>query len=49
MRFVLVLPQALMYYKYNSDITKMLDKMDIYILPVLNPDGYKYTWTTVRQ
>ncbi|KAM9454994.1 carboxypeptidase B2 [Clarias gariepinus] len=39
---------ALMYYKHNSDITKMLDKMDIYILPVLNPDGYKYTWTTNR-
>lgn len=22
--------------------------MDVYILPVMNPDGYHYTWTTVR-
>ncbi len=21
--------------------------MDVYILTVMNPDGYKYTWTTV--
>ncbi|XP_066517127.1 carboxypeptidase B2 [Hoplias malabaricus] len=39
---------ALEYYNQYSDITTMLNKMDIYILPVLNPDGYKYTWTTNR-
>ncbi|KAK3530252.1 hypothetical protein QTP86_020120, partial [Hemibagrus guttatus] len=39
---------ALTFYKENPDITTMLDKMDIYILPVMNPDGYKYTWTTNR-
>ncbi|KAG9262550.1 carboxypeptidase B2 [Astyanax mexicanus] len=39
---------ALTYYNQYSDITKMLNKMDIYVLPVLNPDGYKYTWTTNR-
>ncbi|VDM44471.1 unnamed protein product [Toxocara canis] len=26
----------------------ILDKMDIYVMPVLNPDGYSYTWTTNR-
>ncbi len=29
------------YYK-NRDITRWLDAMEIWIVPVLNPDGYKY-------
>ena len=28
--------------------TELLDKLDWYILPVLNPDGYEYSRTTVR-
>ncbi|XP_062302822.1 carboxypeptidase B2-like [Osmerus eperlanus] len=36
------------HYKQNQDITQMLNTLDIYILPVMNPDGYKYTWTTNR-
>ncbi|MCI4393791.1 hypothetical protein PGIGA_G00161710 [Pangasianodon gigas] len=39
---------ALTFYNQNPDITTMLDEMDIYILPIMNPDGYKYTWTTNR-
>uniref|UniRef100_A0A3Q1HDY6 Peptidase M14 domain-containing protein n=1 Tax=Anabas testudineus TaxID=64144 RepID=A0A3Q1HDY6_ANATE len=39
---------SLSFYKQNQDITKILDNMDVYILPVLNPDGYKYTWTMDR-
>ncbi|XP_051983476.1 carboxypeptidase B2 [Xyrauchen texanus] len=39
---------ALTFYNQNNDITEMLNNMDIYILPVMNPDGYKYTWTTNR-
>ncbi|XP_034533871.1 carboxypeptidase B2 [Notolabrus celidotus] len=39
---------ALSSYNINSDITEILDNMDVYILPVLNPDGYQYTWTTNR-
>ncbi|XP_017312656.1 carboxypeptidase B2 [Ictalurus punctatus] len=39
---------AITFYKEIPDITTLLDKMDIYILPVMNPDGYKYTWTTNR-
>ncbi|KAI4877058.1 hypothetical protein NFI96_011301, partial [Prochilodus magdalenae] len=35
---------ALTYYNQVSDITSMMNKMDIYVLPVLNPDGYKYSW-----
>ncbi|KAF7649955.1 hypothetical protein LDENG_00133280 [Lucifuga dentata] len=39
---------SLSFYKQNQDITDILDNMDVYVLPVLNPDGYKYTWTTNR-
>ena len=39
--------QCIDNYKQNQDITRMLNTLDIYILPVMNPDGYKYTWTTV--
>ncbi|XP_012671889.2 carboxypeptidase B2 [Clupea harengus] len=36
------------YYNESRDVTEMMDSMDIYVLPVLNPDGYRYTWTTKR-
>ncbi|XP_030606679.1 carboxypeptidase B2 [Archocentrus centrarchus] len=36
---------SLSFYGQNTDITHILNSMDVYILPVLNPDGYKYTWT----
>ncbi|XP_075995119.1 carboxypeptidase B2 [Genypterus blacodes] len=39
---------ALSSYQQNADITHILDSMDVYVLPVLNPDGYKFTWTTNR-
>ncbi|XP_031148117.1 carboxypeptidase B2 [Sander lucioperca] len=39
---------SLSFYKLNQDITRILDNMDVYILPVMNPDGYHYTWTTNR-
>lgn len=45
--FTVLFCQALAYYNRNSEITEMLNNMDIYILTVMNPDGYKYTWTTV--
>lgn len=39
---------SLYQYGQNQDITTILDSMDVYILPVLNPDGYHYTWTSSR-
>ncbi|XP_043103115.1 carboxypeptidase B2 [Puntigrus tetrazona] len=39
---------ALSFYNQNTEITEILNNMDVYILTVLNPDGYKYTWTTDR-
>ncbi|XP_072513522.1 carboxypeptidase B2 [Salminus brasiliensis] len=39
---------VLTYYNQYSDITSMLNKMDIYVLPVMNPDGYEYTWKRDR-
>lgn len=42
-----VLPQSLSLYGQNQDITHILDNLDVYVLPVMNPDGYEYTWSTV--
>ncbi|CAB1458589.1 unnamed protein product [Pleuronectes platessa] len=39
---------SLSYYNTNPDITRILDNMDVYVLPVMNPDGYEFTWTTNR-
>ncbi|XP_072047241.1 carboxypeptidase B-like [Amphiura filiformis] len=32
----------------GPEATEMLDKFDFYIIPVLNVDGYAYTWTNNR-
>ena len=29
----------------KNDGRKLLTSMDVYIIPVANPDGYQYTWT----
>ncbi|KAI2668453.1 Carboxypeptidase B2 [Labeo rohita] len=39
---------AIAFYNQNTEITEILNNMDVYILTVMNPDGYKYTWTTDR-
>ncbi|XP_070711790.1 carboxypeptidase B2 isoform X2 [Pempheris klunzingeri] len=39
---------SLSFYTQNHEITNILDNMDVYVLPVMNPDGYQYTWTTNR-
>ncbi|XP_020615344.1 carboxypeptidase B-like isoform X3 [Orbicella faveolata] len=35
-------------YGKDSSVTALLDKMDFIILPVLNVDGYAYTWIDPR-
>lgn len=39
--------QILQNYKDSSRIRRLLKNLDFYVLPVLNIDGYIYTWTTV--
>lgn len=38
------LGQILDSYQTDDKIGQMLKNMDFYITPVLNIDGYKYTW-----
>ncbi|XP_027563544.1 carboxypeptidase A2-like, partial [Neopelma chrysocephalum] len=35
-------------YGSDSSITSLLDKMDLFLLPVANPDGFVYTHTSNR-
>ncbi|NXG33752.1 CBPB1 Carboxypeptidase, partial [Dromaius novaehollandiae] len=40
--------EAVETYGEDSVMTNLLNKLDFYILPVLNIDGYVYTWTSNR-
>ncbi|XP_053709371.1 carboxypeptidase O [Synchiropus splendidus] len=40
--------QILQSYQTNTKIEEMLKNMDFYVTPVLNIDGYIYTWSTNR-
>jgi len=35
------------FFKFinNPKWRSLLDHIDVHIIPVLNPDGYEYTWT----
>jgi hypothetical protein len=35
-------------YGKDSKITDLLDTVDVWVIPVANPDGYEYTFTTDR-
>ncbi|XP_066976654.1 carboxypeptidase B-like [Macrobrachium rosenbergii] len=35
-------------YGKDQEVTEFLDKYDIYLMPVYNPDGYSYSWTDDR-
>ncbi|XP_051846484.1 carboxypeptidase B2 [Antechinus flavipes] len=39
---------ATQFYGKQAKITKLLDHLDFYVMPVLNVDGYDYTWKTNR-
>ncbi|KAM7248596.1 hypothetical protein CapIbe_000635 [Capra ibex] len=40
--------EAVRTYGREIHMTEFLDKLDFYVLPVVNIDGYIYTWTTNR-
>ncbi|XP_005079722.1 carboxypeptidase B [Mesocricetus auratus] len=40
--------EAVRTYGQDTQITKLLDELDVYVLPVVNIDGYVYTWTKSR-
>jgi len=35
-------------YGSNPEITAMIDNINFEVIPVLNVDGYAYSWTNVR-
>jgi murein tripeptide amidase MpaA len=35
-------------YDVNQRITALMDRIEFYIVPIVNPDGYEYTWTNNR-
>lgn len=39
-----IIKQIVSRYGRDSSVTEMLDKMDFVIMPVLNVDGYVFTW-----
>ncbi|KAK3740610.1 hypothetical protein QZH41_009715, partial [Actinostola sp. cb2023] len=43
-----MLNQIITKYGADSSINALLNKMDVVIMPVLNVDGYEYTWTNNR-
>nr|XP_048308573.1 carboxypeptidase B [Myodes glareolus] len=40
--------EAVGTYGQESQMTQLLDELDFYVLPVVNIDGYVYTWTKSR-
>ncbi|KAG8580871.1 hypothetical protein GDO81_007450 [Engystomops pustulosus] len=40
--------EAVNSYGSDAEFTNLLDNLDFYVLPVLNVDGYKYSWTSDR-
>ncbi len=40
--------QLLTQHGIDPDITALVDRAEIFIIPVVNADGYSYTWTTQR-
>jgi len=43
-----ILEQLLSKYDTDEKVQKILDNVNFAIAPILNPDGYSYTWTKTR-
>jgi len=43
-----MLSKTLELYGSDDSVTSMVDGLNIYYAPILNPDGYSYTWTGDR-
>lgn len=43
-----ILEQLLCGYGSDPDITEAMDEIEFFIIPVVNPDGYEYSWSSVR-
>lgn len=48
MNNVFVADHLVRNYATDAYIQHLVDNADFYIIPVVNPDGYVYTWTTER-
>ncbi|XP_024135976.1 carboxypeptidase A6 [Oryzias melastigma] len=40
--------EAISSYQYDSVMTRLLNQLSFYIMPVFNVDGYQYSWNTDR-
>jgi len=45
---VYILGHLLEYYGTDTIVTELVDNLEIFVLPVFNPDGYIYSWTGDR-
>jgi len=43
-----IINQLVTYYGVDNTVTRLVDNLEWSIVPVVNPDGYVYTWTTNR-
>jgi len=43
-----MLSKTLELYGSDTSVTAMVDGLNVYYAPILNPDGYSYTWTDDR-
>jgi murein tripeptide amidase MpaA len=40
--------ELLTSYATDPDIKRLVDTTEFYLVPIMNPDGYEYTWTNTR-
>lgn len=43
-----MLDQTLQLYGSDDAVTNIVDNLNLYYAPIINPDGYSYTWTDDR-